>query len=372
MNTIIISCLLAFAMEGTIVAAQLNTIRSIGLDVVNDAQSNANTRRRLLGIGDKMAGTPSMMCSVYDSEEFQEDFEEDLASKGIVCKEFGCDDDYPPNLVMDCSVDGEVCEEQAGERFCLKDISFQVEMGLGSVSLATATDCGNYTSPKYMADMGYGCWTVDVTVDIDQWVEDMLFADEMEPTMTDEELDEEAEELALENVQIDGCDAEFSDGTTCECEQCDDSLELKYTCDNGLSSQECMDAGVGLGILTDPDISVLSVSVIKLFPSPETDHGAATEAAPETEDEEISRDDSEDSSPDMEESEKDDPAASSADTDAPGDGADTPSDTTVESEGLGPGNIQRVENLSSAYAPSRSHALVALILVVVPFFSLAQ
>jgi len=170
-----------------------------------------------------------MICLMMD--ESKDDFVDEMAVEGLVCSEFGCDDAEIPNLIMSCNMDGEVCEvDDNNEEFCVKDTSVETSFSLNFAGKApiSSTQCSTYTRPDYMADMGPGCWKVDVAMDMG--------------AMMDEAMSGELEDSSMmTDFEITECSSSFYDGTTCDCGFCDEGMGFELTCSNNLVSEECTD-----------------------------------------------------------------------------------------------------------------------------------
>eukprot|EP01083_Nonionella_stella_P068554 182144_1 len=237
-----------------------------------------------------------MMCGLIEMDYVQEGFESDVEGISITCPVFRCDDPSAevPNLVMDCNMDGVICEEDENlkEEFCITGTNVKTSMGLNFVgdSLLTSTQCSNYTSPGYMADMGRGCWDINVTVKMGDMIDDMM-DDIMSGEYDPEEMTEkEATAAALEYFEINECSGKFEDGTTCECGLCNEGKGYHLTCTNQLVSQECTNfdtsaADLDVAAITNGDSATPepAVSVMRLLPAADADGDGGSNAAPLTE-----------------------------------------------------------------------------------------
>lgn len=244
---------------------------------MNDADMSA-----ILGdfdMGEMMALMVPSICASFESNEFKQVLQDEGEAEGIACSQFGCDDPQAakPNLVMNCKMVGEVCDEspdghtEAGEQFCIADTDVQMSMGLdfAGKSKVESTQCSTYTSPQYMADMGRGCWTVDFSMHYGAMWDDAMSGEfDVESLAGDE-----AEEAVMKYFEITECSSEFDDGTTCTCSTCNGGTGFELSCTDDLVSEACtsVDASVGAGMtsMSESTAEGPSVSVIKLVATPD-------------------------------------------------------------------------------------------------------
>lgn len=212
-------------------------VHSLAMKAILGAHSKVHGRR-MLDVGDMIADFApivddlgSLICEEIESEDFQQDFEEEMADSGIVC-EYGCDDLKIPNLIMSCNVTGvDYCLEEADRQFCVssetEDTEIQLEVGLdfSGESQSTTTQCSTYASPDYMA--GRVCWTFYSTGDLGAMLEDVI-SGEVDPEAVDE----------LNYLSFTNCEAELEDGTTCQCGLCNEgtgvSCRTLHLCFSGI------------------------------------------------------------------------------------------------------------------------------------------
>mmetsp|Transcript_5399 Transcript_5399/g.9006 ORF Transcript_5399/g.9006 Transcript_5399/m.9006 type:complete len:341 (+) Transcript_5399:43-1065(+) len=256
-------------------------VRSLGLKAINKARSKAIHRRMneaddgdmdwgsadwgnmdLSGIdvAAMMAGLVPLMCGMLEADIFQEEIQTQAAAEGVVCSRFGCDysnNPTVPNLVMDCTMDDEFCddEDQDGEQFCITNSEIQMSLGLDFVneSEMEVTQCSDYTKPEYMKAMGRGCLDFGATLNYGALVEAALSG---EDTVIGEE-----------HVKLTQCSAEFSDGTGCSCGTCNEGTGFEFECDNELGSQECTDFDTSIpdvGMMSEGEAEMPAISVIRL------------------------------------------------------------------------------------------------------------
>lgn len=249
------------------------------------------------------------MCMQFQSPEFLANMtaEED----GISCSQFGCDESDPPNLIMECSIAEEFCDddhdfhdgqqdrarrgllrrrleghEEEEEKFCVEDttVNMKVELDFSEVSVMSSTQCSNYTSPDYLASKGRACWSIQVSTDYGKLYGDLMNMENIFGSIdwnsTDAEVDDSAaNEMAMEYISIDECSAEFTDGTECTCGTCNDGAGFEITCepDGSLISEECTPfdgsgtAGVYEDDSVDDDMGIIPtpvVTVVRLIENP--------------------------------------------------------------------------------------------------------
>ena len=130
-------------------------------------------------------------------------------------------------------MDGEVCEvDDNNEEFCVKDTSVETSFSLNFAGKApiSSTQCSTYTRPDYMADMGPGCWKIDVAMDMGAMMDEAMSGELEDSSMM---TDEEAMEFSAKYFEITECSSSFYDGTTCDCGFCDEGMgvsqHLQYT-----------------------------------------------------------------------------------------------------------------------------------------------
>jgi len=214
-----------------------------------------------------MAGMVPMMCGILEADMFQEEIQAQAAAEGVVCSKFGCDyNNNPtvPNLVMDCTMDNELCddEDQDGEQFCITNTEVQMSLGLDFVdeSEMELTQCSNYTKPDYMRDMGRGCLDFGATLNYGALVEAALSG----------EVDTVNQ---WEHIKLTQCSAKFSDGTECSCGTCNEGTGFEFECDNSLGSQECTDFDVSapdIGMMSGGETEIPAASIVRLSASPQS------------------------------------------------------------------------------------------------------
>mmetsp|Transcript_1615 Transcript_1615/g.3026 ORF Transcript_1615/g.3026 Transcript_1615/m.3026 type:complete len:332 (-) Transcript_1615:107-1102(-) len=243
--------------------------RSLGMKAIKKAHSRALASRRMETGDDTMdfdfaAMTDEqknqllpMVCQLFNMGMGVDDIEEDMETEDMFCSDISCDNSESgiPTLKMGCTMEGEYCDEDAGEEFCVKDTKIDFSMGIDFVGSSNieATQCATYTKPDYMAEMGNGCVDIHATMDIGK----MMGAEALVEagTMT-------AEEVGNTGFAIAGCSAKFKDGTSCECESCNGGMGFELDCNNALVSEECsnFDADVvdmDSGASETPDFAVL-------------------------------------------------------------------------------------------------------------------
>eukprot|EP00581_Thalassiosira_minuscula_P010718 CAMPEP_0183727326 /NCGR_PEP_ID=MMETSP0737-20130205/25418_1 /TAXON_ID=385413 /ORGANISM="Thalassiosira miniscula, Strain CCMP1093" /LENGTH=427 /DNA_ID=CAMNT_0025958927 /DNA_START=294 /DNA_END=1577 /DNA_ORIENTATION=+ len=266
--------------------------RSVGMNAIKRFHSRALAGRRMesgdemedgMGLNVTMNTYEQMICTIFNTDMGQEDFKEDMQTEGMVCSDISCDDSAgTPNLTMNCVMEGEYCEEDAGddEEFCVKDtmIDFSMDIVFVGSSNIEATQCGTYTKPDYMAAMGNGCVYIQGTMDMGAMMEDAAL---VEAGMMTEE---EAEDAANEEIDIASCSAEFGNEATkvtCECGSCDDGAGFELSCDNGLVSEGCTDFDADI-VDVDPGAGETpEVSVLRLIAIPDAGNTATETDAPD-------------------------------------------------------------------------------------------
>jgi len=225
-----------------------------------------------------MDGMIGMMCNMLPFVTSQMNGE--MAEKGMVCSEFGCDEDYS-HLRMKCSFDGEVCEIPMGEteEFCGKNstIETSLELNFDDTSLAVSTQCTTYTQPPFMAELGRGCFEVDVLYNYTGLVKDGAMMDIIMGGSNQEEGGDEAKlsneltEMMRDFASIQKCSGTFDVGdVTCECSDCNEGFGYELTCSNGIETKQCTDLDALLaaqlpeiakgGTVNEPAVPVLSFS----------------------------------------------------------------------------------------------------------------
>ena len=207
-------------------------VRNLGIKAVHKARSNVSGNRKLQF--DDMGFYVSMICSEFESDEFQQELANELAGSGMVCSKFGCDDHTnaglviaeTPSLIMECNVDENVCQDGLNEEeFCVEDteISMSMELDLANTSDIRVNQCSTYTSPPYME--GRGCSTVGLTADYGAMIEDITTGELDVDVMTEEE----ATIAAMEYMELTECSGEFGDGAIkCQCEMCNNGMGVSH------------------------------------------------------------------------------------------------------------------------------------------------
>jgi len=256
-------------------------VRSLGLKAINKARSKAIHRRMNeaddgdmdwgntdgggmdlsdIDVAAMMPLIVPMMCGILEADMFKEDIQTQAAAEGVVCSKFGCDysnNPTVPNLVMDCTMDDELCddEDQDGEQFCITNSEIQMSLGLDFVneSVMELTQCSNYTKPDYMKAMGRGCLDFGATLNFGALIEAAL-SDEVDTVIEEE------------HIKLTQCSAEFSDGTGCSCGTCNEGTGFEFECDNELGSQECTDFDTSVpdvGMMSGGEAEIPAISVIR-------------------------------------------------------------------------------------------------------------
>lgn len=217
--TLVLAVLAATGSANYLPATQ---VHSLAMRAILGAHSKVHGRK-MQDLGDVLVADlapivddlGTMICEEIESEEFQQDFVEEMEGAGIVC-EYGCDDLEIPNLIMSCNVTGvDYCQEEADQQFCVssetEDTEIQLEVGLdfSGESQSTSIQCNTYTSPEYMA--GRVCWTFYSSGDLGAMLEDIVSGD-VDPEAAD----------ALDYFDFINCSAELEDGTTCQCGLCNE------------------------------------------------------------------------------------------------------------------------------------------------------
>ena len=229
---------LALVVAGSSVSADSQSYipsiraRNLGMKAVHKARSNVSGNRKLQF--DDMGFYVSMICSEFESDEFQQELANELAGSGMVCSKFGCDDHTnaglviaeTPSLIMECNVDENVCQDGLNEEeFCVEDteISMSMELDLANTSEIRVNQCSTYTSPPYME--GRGCSTVGLTADYGAMIEDITTGELDVDVMTEEE----ATIAAMEYMELTECSGEFGDGAIkCQCEMCNNGMGVSH------------------------------------------------------------------------------------------------------------------------------------------------
>eukprot|EP01083_Nonionella_stella_P191497 708735_1 len=104
-------------------------VRALGMRALHKARSQTMFAGRNMEATDSsdwgktMDAMLPMMCGLIEMDYVQEGFESDVEGISITCPVFRCDDPSAevPNLVMDCNMDGVICEEDENlkEEFCI-------------------------------------------------------------------------------------------------------------------------------------------------------------------------------------------------------------------------------------------------------------
>jgi len=278
----------------------MKALKKARADVVNRVKSNdrkllrsTSSNRKLVDgsdadldfeslMGDMMGSMGSVICAALEwGQDLAAEFEVDLESGvdidsnfdgvddvNVVCDDFGCDDPDAevPNLIMNCNMEGEVCEEYDGVEYCATDASINHKMSLNltGISYSETTQCNTFTKPANLVDEGRFCFTIFAEIDYGS----LLSFDNMFSTET-----QNADDAGLDDFfQITSCSGTYDDSQAeCECEICNDDMGFDLKCGD-LMTEECTNYDTTeVGAVAEGGPETPSVAVLRLIELPNTD-----------------------------------------------------------------------------------------------------
>jgi len=227
-------------------------LSGVDLDGLLDGTGDFDLSSVLDGVLSSLA--PAMCAALDMGQDMLDAFGDTGDGLSLTCSDFGCDDAAAavPNLVMECRMDGEVCEEHDGEAYCATGTSMSQTMALNltGTSAFEATQCNDFTSPPRMAAMGTVCLTMRGEMEFGNMMSNMMsdmsdmlgaFAGAEAGAEAQEGEEEEAEAAVDEFFRITSCSSSFNDGAeeTCKCGICGDGTSFELVCPNDLITEEC-------------------------------------------------------------------------------------------------------------------------------------
>lgn len=213
---------------------------------------------------------------------------------GFTCSQFACNEEKT-HLLLECTTEEEVCEgdealadltvpaasdvAEGEEEYCVENVkvNMKMELNFDGESEVEAMQCGTYTSPADLVELGEGCLNMTMSVDFGSIMDSAMSPD------ADASTSEQAiQEMASDFFTISKCSNTFADGTECDCKTCDGAIGFDLTCSKGgvetFTTEGCndFDAGSITGSIAEfgggesnyegdaGEVSVPSVGVVRL------------------------------------------------------------------------------------------------------------
>lgn len=195
----------------------------------------------------------TMICGMMD---FMAGAMDEMADEmgGFSCSKFACNEEKT-HLLLECSMDEEVCEgdadlidvaprnvEDGEEEYCVENtkVNMSMELNFEGESEVTAKQCSTYTSPADLIELGEGCLDMTIAVDFGSIMDSAMNPD-ADPAASEQAM----QEMTTDFFIIKECSSSFADGTTCDCKTCDGAIGFDLTCSKGgmetFATEECND-----------------------------------------------------------------------------------------------------------------------------------